>query len=105
MTIYRTEKNATPWSKERLKELLEGRTVEKGPVVVKFTNFKKIDGEATANNRKAKLIFLFEWNIELKFTGERFSGKLLIYVFIPMYLSISETYLYASEYLLSILLT
>uniref|UniRef100_A0A0M3I8T6 Aha1_N domain-containing protein n=1 Tax=Ascaris lumbricoides TaxID=6252 RepID=A0A0M3I8T6_ASCLU len=63
-----TEKNATPWSKERLKELLEGRTVEKGPVVVKFTNFKKIDGEATANNRKAKLIFLFEWNIELKFT-------------------------------------
>uniref|UniRef100_A0AC34G6T6 Activator of Hsp90 ATPase AHSA1-like N-terminal domain-containing protein n=1 Tax=Panagrolaimus sp. ES5 TaxID=591445 RepID=A0AC34G6T6_9BILA len=29
--------------------------------------FKKLEGEATANNRKAKLIFLFEWEIEIKF--------------------------------------
>lgn len=65
-----TEKNATPWSKERLKELLEGRAVEKGPIVVQFTDFKKIDGEAAANNRKAKLIFLFEWTIELNFTAK-----------------------------------
>ena len=31
--------------------------------------FKKLEGEATANNRKAKLIFLFEWEIEIKFQG------------------------------------
>ncbi|KHN76051.1 Activator of 90 kDa heat shock protein ATPase -like protein 1 [Toxocara canis] len=63
-----TEKNATPWSKERLKELLVSKTVEKGPIFVQFGEFSKIEGEATANNRKAKLIFLFEWNIELSFT-------------------------------------
>lgn len=35
---------------------------------------KKIDGEATANNRKAKLIFLFEWVIEGTFIA-RVSGS------------------------------
>ncbi|KAK6108648.1 Activator of Hsp90 ATPase N-terminal family protein [Brugia pahangi] len=62
-----TEKNATPWSKQRLKELLEGQKYENGSTVVIFKELKKLDGEATANNRKAKLIFLFEWLIELSF--------------------------------------
>ncbi|VBB31205.1 unnamed protein product [Acanthocheilonema viteae] len=62
-----TEKNATPWSKQRLKELLEGQKYENGSTVVIFKELKKLDGEATANNRKAKLIFLFEWFIELTF--------------------------------------
>lgn len=66
---YRTEKNATPWSKQRLKELLEGQKYENGSTVVIFKELKKLDGEATANNRKAKLIFLFEWIIELTFEG------------------------------------
>uniref|UniRef100_A0A1I8EHW6 Aha1_N domain-containing protein n=1 Tax=Wuchereria bancrofti TaxID=6293 RepID=A0A1I8EHW6_WUCBA len=62
-----TEKNATPWSKQRLKELLEGQKYENGSTAVIFKELKKLDGEATANNRKAKLIFLFEWLIELSF--------------------------------------
>uniref|UniRef100_A0A915PNT2 Activator of Hsp90 ATPase AHSA1-like N-terminal domain-containing protein n=1 Tax=Setaria digitata TaxID=48799 RepID=A0A915PNT2_9BILA len=62
-----TEKNATPWSKQRLKELLEGQKYENGSTVVMLKELKKLDGEATANNRKAKLIFLFEWFIELSF--------------------------------------
>jgi activator of HSP90 ATPase len=61
------EKNATPWSKDRLKDLLIGQSVSKGPLKFELTEFKKLEGEATANNRKAKLIFLFEWEIELKF--------------------------------------
>uniref|UniRef100_A0A915CA16 Activator of Hsp90 ATPase AHSA1-like N-terminal domain-containing protein n=1 Tax=Parascaris univalens TaxID=6257 RepID=A0A915CA16_PARUN len=65
----RLQRDATPWSKERLRELLEGGTVEKGPIVVKFTNFKKIDGEATAESRgSGAIVFPFKWNIELKFT-------------------------------------
>ncbi|VDN06110.1 unnamed protein product [Thelazia callipaeda] len=60
-----TEKNATPWSKQRLKELLENQVYEKDS-----TEFTKLDGEATANNRKAKLIFLFEWAIELAFEAK-----------------------------------
>lgn len=67
--LRRTEKNATPWSKDRLKELLCGVDIEKGPVKISLTEFKKLQGEATANNRKAKLIFLYEWEIEVKFEG------------------------------------
>jgi len=47
--------------------LLCGVNIEKGPVKISLTEFKKLQGEATANNRKAKLIFLYEWEIELKF--------------------------------------
>lgn len=72
LKYYRTEKNATPWSKQRLKELLEGQKYENGSTVVIFKELKKLDGEATANNRKAKLIFLFEWLIELSFEGRFF---------------------------------
>ncbi|KAI1707401.1 activator of hsp90 ATPase like protein 1-like protein domain-containing protein [Ditylenchus destructor] len=61
------EKNATPWSKERLPELFIGRTIEKGSIKVELTEFAKFEGEATANNRKAKLIFLYEWDMEIKF--------------------------------------
>ncbi|OZC07954.1 hypothetical protein X798_05061 [Onchocerca flexuosa] len=67
INYHRTEKNATPWSKQRLKELLEGQKYENGSTVIMFKELKKLDGEATANNRKAKLIFLFEWIIELSF--------------------------------------
>jgi len=69
------EKNATPWSRDRLTALLVGQTVEKGAVRVEFTAFKKLEGEATANNRKAKLIFLFEWELELKFTATVAGGE------------------------------
>ena len=70
--ICRTEKNATPWSKQRLSELLVDQKLEKGCFVLTFNRMKKIEGEATANNRKAKLIFLFEWVIELGFEGLSF---------------------------------
>ncbi|CAI2354271.1 unnamed protein product [Caenorhabditis sp. 36 PRJEB53466] len=69
-----SEKNATPWSLNRLRELLNGFSAEDGPIVVTIDEVKKIDGEATANNRKAKLIFLFEWVIEGTFVA-RISGS------------------------------
>ncbi|GMR58115.1 hypothetical protein PMAYCL1PPCAC_28310, partial [Pristionchus mayeri] len=69
-----SEKNATPWSKDRLKELLEGLKFEDGSASVELTTIKKMEGEATANNRKAKLIFLFEWELEVNFVG-RIAGS------------------------------
>uniref|UniRef100_A0A8R1I257 Aha1_N domain-containing protein n=1 Tax=Caenorhabditis japonica TaxID=281687 RepID=A0A8R1I257_CAEJA len=69
-----SEKNATPWSLNRLRELLTGFSSEDGSIVVTIDEIKKIDGEATANNRKAKLIFLFEWVIEGTFVA-RVSGS------------------------------
>uniref|UniRef100_A0A914HJB0 Rap-GAP domain-containing protein n=1 Tax=Globodera rostochiensis TaxID=31243 RepID=A0A914HJB0_GLORO len=61
------EKNATPWSQERLKGLLLNQSLEKGSIRIVFSDFKKLEGEATANNRKAKLIFFFEWTIDVNF--------------------------------------
>lgn len=69
-----SEKNATPWSLNRLRELLTGFSAEDGPIVITIDEVKKIDGEATANNRKAKLIFLFEWVVEGTFIA-RVSGS------------------------------
>lgn len=64
-----TEKNATPWSKERLKTLLKDLEIETDEGKVKITDVTKIDGEAYANNRKAKLIFFYEWVITLEWKG------------------------------------
>ncbi|RXG50997.1 Activator of 90 kDa heat shock protein ATPase-like protein 1 [Armadillidium vulgare] len=52
-----TEKNASDWSKEKLKSLFKNL-------------FSKCDGEATANNRKGKLIFFYEWSIEIEWKAE-----------------------------------
>jgi len=63
------EKNAEPWSRTCLNELLIGQTIEKGPLKVQLKEFKKLEGDATANNRKAKLIFLYDWQIEISFSA------------------------------------
>ena len=66
----RVEKNATGWSRSRLSELLLKQTLESEKLTVQLgAEFKKLEGDATANNRKAKLIFLFDWVIELGFTA------------------------------------
>lgn len=79
-----TEKNATPWSKDRIKTLLEGFIIENEQGMCKITEVKKLEGEATANNRKGKLIFLYEWNIKcawegtLKYDTEKYEGRVEI---------------------------
>ncbi|KHJ40936.1 activator of Hsp90 ATPase [Trichuris suis] len=64
-----TERNATPWSKQRLTELLTGLEVTNDKATCMVTSISKIEGEASANNRKAKLIFLYEWAINLDWHG------------------------------------
>ncbi|VDN56130.1 unnamed protein product [Dracunculus medinensis] len=80
-----TEKNATPWSKGRLKELLCGQKITKEFVHMRLDNeFKNLTGEATANNRKAKLIFFYEWDIDMGFkvklagNDDEYEGRLEI---------------------------
>jgi activator of HSP90 ATPase len=36
---------------------------------------QKCEGEAIANNRKGKLIFFYEWDIVLKWTGKLKGGE------------------------------
>lgn len=69
-----TEKNATPWSKERLRSLFTDFAIDEAPVKCRVTSVTTVDGEATANNRKGKLIFFYEWNVVLKWTGELDEG-------------------------------
>lgn len=65
-----TEKNATPWSKERITSLFKNFQIKHDSKVnCSVVQVDKIDGEATANNRKGKLIFFYEWNVVLKWEG------------------------------------
>ncbi|XP_078001248.1 activator of 90 kDa heat shock protein ATPase homolog 1-like [Glandiceps talaboti] len=64
-----TEKKATAWSKDKLKEIFVGLKVEDERGCCEITAMPKCDGEATANNRKAKLIFFYEWEIKLEWNG------------------------------------
>uniref|UniRef100_A0A5K3G073 Aha1_N domain-containing protein n=1 Tax=Mesocestoides corti TaxID=53468 RepID=A0A5K3G073_MESCO len=70
-----TEKNATQWSIDRIKSLLIGYTFESQDFFVELTNVTKCNGEAIANNRKAKLIFFYEWDIEIEWRGSKKSSE------------------------------
>nr|CAG4642653.1 EOG090X09QT [Evadne anonyx] len=64
-----TEKNASQWSKDRFQELLHGFVIENEIGKVVIDEIEKAEGEASANNRKAKLIFFYEWVLTLKWKG------------------------------------
>ena len=65
-----TEKNADSWSKKKLEELFVNQVIESPSVgSVVFEELEKCDGEARVNNRKAKLIFFYEWELKLKWKG------------------------------------
>lgn len=65
-----TEKNADGWSKTKLKALLEGLVIEDPKIGrVAVDKVDKVEGEARVNNRKAKLIFFYEWEIKFTWKG------------------------------------
>lgn len=68
--IIRTERDATNWSSEKLKELLMGLQVESEEGKCEITEVSKVEGEASINNRKGKLIFFYEWNLKADWRGE-----------------------------------
>ncbi|XP_065370563.1 activator of 90 kDa heat shock protein ATPase homolog 1 [Calliphora vicina] len=64
-----TEKNATPWSKDRFHHLFKNLTIDDKNISCTIESVEKCSGEATANNRKGKLIFFYEWDLLLKWKG------------------------------------
>lgn len=70
-----TEKNASPWSQDRIKELFNDLPVNNCEADLKITEVEKVEGEASASNRKGKLIFFYEWDIVLKWTGQLKDGS------------------------------
>ncbi|XP_051502820.1 activator of 90 kDa heat shock protein ATPase homolog 1-like [Myxocyprinus asiaticus] len=69
-----TERDATNWSSEKLKELLMGLQVESEEGKCEITEVSQVEGEASINNRKGKLIFFYEWNLKATWTGTSKSG-------------------------------
>lgn len=65
-----TEKNADSWSKKKLVDLLTNLEISDEKVgKISIVELSKMEGEARVNNRKAKLIFLYEWVLQLKWVG------------------------------------
>lgn len=80
-----TEKNAGPWSQERIKELFQDQKVDSDEAELTIKEVEKVDGEASASNRKGKLIFFYEWDLVLKWEGKlkngtdrKFNGKIKV---------------------------
>uniref|UniRef100_UPI00398E859C activator of 90 kDa heat shock protein ATPase homolog 1b n=1 Tax=Pristiophorus japonicus TaxID=55135 RepID=UPI00398E859C len=69
-----TERDASNWSVDKLKSLMLAVNVENEEGMCKVTEVSKVDGEASINNRKGKLIFFFEWNIHMAWTGTSKTG-------------------------------
>lgn len=65
-----TEKNATAWSKDRIKTLFKDFVIYEDGIECRVSEVEKLEGEASASNRKGKLIFFYEWNVVLKWTGQ-----------------------------------
>ena len=66
----RTERDVTGWSTDKLTELLVGCRVERDGASCRLTDVTKLEGEASINNRKGKLIFFYEWVIKASWMGE-----------------------------------
>ncbi|KAF2884889.1 hypothetical protein ILUMI_21260 [Ignelater luminosus] len=80
-----TERDASTWSKEKIKSLFNGVLINSNVANIEITEVEKCEGEASANNRKGKLIFFYEWKLVLKWqgklvdgTGEEHSGTVVI---------------------------
>ncbi|XP_012969030.1 activator of 90 kDa heat shock protein ATPase homolog 2 isoform X1 [Mesocricetus auratus] len=64
-----TERDATVWSKGKLRELLVGIAMENETGRCEISELKQVEGEASCSSRKGKLIFFYEWNIKLAWKG------------------------------------
>lgn len=66
----RTERDASNWSTDKLKTLFLAVRVQNEEGKCEVTEVSKLDGEASINNRKGKLIFFYEWSVKLNWTGK-----------------------------------
>lgn len=73
----RTERDATSWSKSKLREVLVGLAVEGEAGRCEISELKQVEGEASCSSRKGKLIFFYEWNLRLSWRGMGGEGAAL----------------------------
>jgi len=64
-----TEKKAYGWSRDKLTALFKGLEINDATMKAVIKDIPKMDGDASANNRKGKLIFFYEWVLEMEWEG------------------------------------
>ncbi|KAM7396071.1 hypothetical protein PAMA_007374 [Pampus argenteus] len=69
-----TERDVSGWSSGCLRQLLLAVRVEGSEGVCQLTDISKLDGEASINNRKGKLIFFYEWQLTAGWLGTSSNG-------------------------------
>ncbi|XP_060947420.1 activator of 90 kDa heat shock protein ATPase homolog 1-like [Limanda limanda] len=69
-----TERDVSGWSSQRLRQLLLGVRVQGSEGVAQLTSIDQLDGEASINNRKGKLIFFYEWQLRASWLGTSSGG-------------------------------
>uniref|UniRef100_A0A672PEG0 Protein sel-1 homolog 1-like n=1 Tax=Sinocyclocheilus grahami TaxID=75366 RepID=A0A672PEG0_SINGR len=69
-----TERDVTSWSQDAINSLLLGLRVEGEEGSCEITDVSNIDGEASINNRKGKLIYFYEWVVKASWTGTNKMG-------------------------------
>lgn len=70
-----SEKNASKWSEDRIRDLLSEVSLDREFERLLISEVEKVQGEAIVNNRKAKLIYLYDWTISGKWEGYFKSDK------------------------------
>ncbi|KAM4633210.1 activator of 90 kDa heat shock protein ATPase homolog 1-like [Polymixia lowei] len=69
-----TERDVTGWSSDKLKQLLLGVRLEGEGGSCQLTEVTRLDGEASINNRKGKLIYFYEWVLKASWMGTSNTG-------------------------------
>src|SRR5947209_16831567 len=62
-------KDAAPWAKQYLEEILPGISAEEGDVSAKVTKVISMDGDVDVSQRKGKVITLFDVKLQLEYEG------------------------------------
>ena len=62
-------KNAAGWTKQWLEENLEGLEAAEGGVTAKIDKLTSMDGDVDVNQRKGKVITIFDVKLVLEYSG------------------------------------
>lgn len=62
-------KDAAPWARDYLEEILTGISAKEGDVTAKVDKVISMDGDVDVNQRKGKVITLFDVKVQLEYSG------------------------------------
>jgi activator of HSP90 ATPase len=67
-------KNVSAWTKQWLEDSLTKLEVEDGDVTAKITKVISLDGDVDVNQRKGKVITIYDFNLSIEYSGSTADG-------------------------------